>query len=205
MEKRNTRERIMDAALDLFAVCGFEAASVSQIADAVGIRKASLYSHFESKQDILDSLVAVLTEHYESGSLFSQTEKNGFARMGVKEGVTPDDIVKMVQGQIRFVLHDPQISRVRKMLVIEQFRNTELAQLQGKQSYEDIMKYNTALMKELIRLGVLADHDPEIMAAQFAMPVSMWTNLCDREPDREEEVMNLIDRHIRQFMDIYKK
>ena len=40
MEKSNTREEILEAALDLFAVNGYEATSISQLADAVGIRKA---------------------------------------------------------------------------------------------------------------------------------------------------------------------
>ena len=38
----------MEAALDLFSVQGFEATSISQITNSVGIRKASLYSHFEN-------------------------------------------------------------------------------------------------------------------------------------------------------------
>ena len=57
MEKGNTKQEIIEAALDLFSVQGFEATSVSQLADAVGIRKASLYSYFENKQAILDALV----------------------------------------------------------------------------------------------------------------------------------------------------
>ena len=39
MEKSNTREEILEAALDLFAVNGYEATSISQLADAVGIRR----------------------------------------------------------------------------------------------------------------------------------------------------------------------
>ena len=46
MERGNTKQEILNAALDLFSVQGFEATSISQIANAVGIRKASLYSHF---------------------------------------------------------------------------------------------------------------------------------------------------------------
>ena len=46
MEKQNTKGEIIKAALELFSVQGFEATSISQIAEAVGIRKASLYSHF---------------------------------------------------------------------------------------------------------------------------------------------------------------
>ena len=53
----NTRQEILDAALELFSVQGYEATSISQLAEAVGIRKASLYSHFENKQAILDALL----------------------------------------------------------------------------------------------------------------------------------------------------
>ena len=45
--------------------------------------------------------------------------------------------------------------------------------------------------------------DPEIMAAQLCLPVTVWINLCDREPEREEEVTELIERHVRQFFEIY--
>lgn len=57
MDRGNTKQEILAASLRLFSVQGFEATSISQIANVVGIRKASLYSHFESKQAILDALV----------------------------------------------------------------------------------------------------------------------------------------------------
>ena len=91
------------------------------------------------------------------------------------------------------------------MLVIEQFRNPELAKLQTKQNYSDVLNYFTGLVKQLIRKGVLTDDEPEIRAAQFCLPISMWINLCDREPDRESEVMELVSRHIQQFFRVYKK
>ena len=50
MERGNTKQDILGAALELFSVQGFEATSISQIASAVGIRKTSLCSHFEDKQ-----------------------------------------------------------------------------------------------------------------------------------------------------------
>ena len=90
------------------------------------------------------------------------------------------------------------------MLVIEQFQNPELAKLQTKQNYTDVLGYFTGLIRCLIRRGVLAEDDPEIMAAQFCLPISVWINLCDREPDRESEVMELVERHIRQFFKVHQ-
>ena len=57
----------------------------------------------------------------------------------------------------------------------------------------------------MIREGTLKDTDAEIMAAQFSSPITVWINLCDREPDREDEVMELVRKHVMQFFKIYRK
>lgn len=200
MDRGNTKQEILEAALELFSVQGFEATSVSQIADAVGIRKASLYSHFENKQAILDALVKDVLAQYGEHSIFAQTN---WEKDADRLPMTPDAAVQMVLGQIRYILHAPAISRARKMLVIEQFQNPELAKLQTRQNYSDVLRYFTGLVKQLIRREVLAEGDPQIMAAQFCLPITVWINLCDREPDREAEVVALVDRHIRQFFSVY--
>ena len=201
MEKGNTKQEILEAALDLFSIQGFEGTSVSQIADAVGIRKASLYSHFENKQAVLDALVQEVLKQYEKHSLFARADWEEDADDLPQ---TPDAAVQMIQGQIRYILHDRSISRARKMLVIEQFRNSEIAKLQTKQNYSDVMHYFTGLVKYLIKNGVLIEDNPEIMAAQLCLPISTWINLCDREPERESEVMELVEKHIRQFFRAYQ-
>ena len=201
MVRGNTKQEILEVALDLFSVQGFEATSVSQIADAVGIRKASLYSHFQNKQAILDALVNEVLGQYVKHSVLAGTD---WEKENDNLPMMPDEAVQMIQEQIRYILHDPYISRARKMLVIEQYRNPFLAKLQTKQNYSDVLKYFTGLVKQLIRKGLLAEDDPEIMAAQLCLPVSAWINLCDREPECEEEVMILVDRHIRQFFRIYQ-
>ena len=201
MDRGNTKQEILEASLELFSVQGFEATSISQIASAVGIRKASLYSHFESKQAILDALVKDVLQQYGTHSIFARAD---WERDAANLPLTSDEAVRMVQGQIRYILHDPAISRARKMLVIEQFQNPELAKLQTKQNYSDVLRYFTGLVKQLIQQGVLAEDDPEIMAAQLCLPISVWINLCDREPDREVEVMELVGKHIRQFFRLYQ-
>ena len=204
MDRGNTKQEILEAALDLFSVQGFEATSISQIASAVGIRKASLYSHFESKQAILDAIVKDVLEQYAEHSIFARADWENSSDTMEKQVLTSDTASQMILGQIRYILHDPHISKARKMLVMEQFQNPELAKLQTKQNYTDVMQYFTGLVKHLIRHGVLAGEDPEIMAAQLCLPISTWINLCDREPEREAEVTALVNRHIQQFFRIYQ-
>lgn len=61
---RPTPERILDAAEDLFARHGFEATSLADVADRVGIRAPSLYSHFASKRDLYVAVVERLLEPF---------------------------------------------------------------------------------------------------------------------------------------------
>ena len=203
MEKSNTREEILEAALDLFAVNGYEATSISQLADAVGIRKASLYSHFA--QDILDTVVETVLKGYADHSIFVRADWDDPEFTKDKTGMTAEDVAKLIQGQMRYILHDPHISKGRKLLMIEQFRNEELAGLQTKQNYEDVLNYFMGMMRFLIRQGTLKNADTGIMAAQFSSPITVWINLCDREPEREDEVMELVRKHVMQFFEIYRK
>ena len=202
--KGSTKQKILEAALELFSVQGYEATSISQLAEAVGIRKASLYSHFENKQAILDALIQTTLEQYAQHSIFTNADWDDPDFTRDKENLTPEAAAQMFMGQIRYILHDPQISRARKMLTIEQFQNPQMAQLQTRQNYTDVMRYFTGLVRFLIRQGRLADSDPDITAAQLCLPISVWINLCDREPEREDEIMQLIQRHIRQFFEVYR-
>ncbi|MGE2833346.1 TetR/AcrR family transcriptional regulator [Mycobacterium sp. SMC-4] len=51
------RDEVLDAAAELFTTLGVAATSTRQIAEAVGIRQASLYHHFRTKDDILAALL----------------------------------------------------------------------------------------------------------------------------------------------------
>src|SRR4051812_13274929 len=53
-----TRERILDVALALFAEKGYDATSMREIAEQLGITKAALYYHFDSKADIVRAMLA---------------------------------------------------------------------------------------------------------------------------------------------------
>ena len=55
---KTAREEILDAAAELFTGQGYASTSTRAIADAVGVRQASLYHHFATKDDILDALLA---------------------------------------------------------------------------------------------------------------------------------------------------
>ncbi|MFB6724178.1 TetR/AcrR family transcriptional regulator [Kribbella sp. NPDC056345] len=59
---RDTKAAIHQAALDLFSAQGYEKTSLREIAEQVGITKASLYYHYSSKQDLLRVIIGTFVD-----------------------------------------------------------------------------------------------------------------------------------------------
>lgn len=55
--RSDAKQRIINAAFDVFSTHGYEGAALSDIAEGVGIRKASIYTHFASKDAIFAELL----------------------------------------------------------------------------------------------------------------------------------------------------
>lgn len=65
MKQEDTKQRILEKSLELFASKGYDAVSVGEIAKAVGVKAPSLYNHCASKQAIFDAIVESTAAHYE--------------------------------------------------------------------------------------------------------------------------------------------
>ena len=71
----DTKEKILQAALALFARDGYEAVSVSMIAEELDMTKGALYKHYANKRDIFDSIVRRMEENdYENAKNFHMPE-----------------------------------------------------------------------------------------------------------------------------------
>ena len=70
----NTKEKIFDVALDLFSKKGYDSVSLREIAEEVGIKKSSIYSHYSSKEAILMDIFDYLTNLFEYDELLNNKE-----------------------------------------------------------------------------------------------------------------------------------
>ena len=55
--KKNTKERIFEAAVDLFSKQGYHGTSIRDLAKTVGIKESSLYNHYSGKSSIFDAIL----------------------------------------------------------------------------------------------------------------------------------------------------
>lgn len=95
-----TAERIRDTALTLFARQGYEATSLAQLANAVGIRKPSLYNHIDSKQALFMTLVEAV-----EAAFFSALESS-LARHASADVHTR--LSELIHALSQFILADAQ-------------------------------------------------------------------------------------------------
>ncbi len=72
----NTKEKIFDVSLDLFSKKGYDSVSLREIAESVGIKKSSIYSHYPSKEAILLDIFQYLTDLFEYDELLNSEDLN---------------------------------------------------------------------------------------------------------------------------------
>ena len=202
----NTKSRILDAALTLFAEKGYHTVSVAQIADAVGIKAPSLYKHYKSKRDIFDGILSEMQARYENQTATLQMSGNNpTIDADVFSSVSEDTLIQMGIGLFTYFLHDDYVCRFRKMLTVEQFHDTELAALYTKQYTDDPLSYQSQIFSMLGACGLFRPANADVMALHFYAPLYLLLTLCDREPERESEALRSLEQHIKQFNLIYKK
>ena len=202
----NTKQKIVDVALDLFSKKGYANVFVGEIAEGVGIKAPSLYKHYKSKQDIFEAILCEMRNRYNKEVSFLSFNGSDFlADSDFFASISEDNLVKLGIGLFHFFLHDEYECKFRKMLTIEQFSNEELAELFSNQYFNEPLKYQSGLLQMMMLQGQMKKEDEHIMALHFYAPMYLLLTVCDREPQREGEATQMLEKHIKQFNRMYKE
>ena len=191
MKDMSTKERILYAALDLFSKKGYGGVGVDLIAENAGLKGPSLYRHFKGKEDIFNSLIDLVTYHYEEGF--------GFKKEPEEFPDSMDELIENAMSKIQFTMHDDIIRKTRRILAMEQFRSKRMAELTSCYHLENLQRVYADIFAGMMEKGILKQENPEILALEFVSPVSLLIHMYDRQPEREEEVLDKIRKHFEYF------
>ena len=199
----DTKEKILNTALRLFARDGYEAVSVRHISEELGMTKGALYRHYKNKRDIFDSIVERMIQ--------IDAQRAGEYQMPVEiYDVSPDSygntslesIQMFAIEQFRFWTEDEFASQFRKMLTLEQYRNEEMSELYSQCIVEGPVAYMEDLFRELIEKGKLKKAEPRQLAVEYYAPFFLMISMSDKSGETESCINNL-NRHIESFMEKY--
>lgn len=188
IKEGSTKERILQEAMKLFSVQGFEAVSVRNIAAAVGVRDSALYKHYPSKQAIFDAIVQKSRERF----------WNKYQEIQIEE-INEKNLTEVCMQMFRFQTSDKWIISFRQLLIIEQFKNPDIAKIY-KELFIDMPVQNQAkIFKKLIEMKVLKDKDALVMSMELYAPFFLYHTVGDKPIELEE---NLI-KHVENFKESY--
>ena len=200
----HTKQKILLEALRLFSQKGYDAVSVEQIADAVGIRAPSLYKHYKGKQDIFEAIFEETTKRYgEFTDSISVHPGDSEQDLSVFRAITADALVEKVRSLIAYSLHDEFVSQFRRMMTIEQFRSPELSSLYSQRYVAQIQQYHEGLFRRIIAADVMRSENPELLALMYDAPILLLLGECDRHPEKEQDIMDTLEKHVRLFYRLF--
>lgn len=173
----DTKEKILQTALRLFARDGYEAVSVSTIAGELGMTKGALYKHYENKRAIFDSIVQRMYAVDAARSAeFSVPEEKFEDNPKGYDRVSLESLRRFTLAQFKFWAEDEFASNFRKMLTLEQYRSEEMATLLLQCLTAGPVAYTADIFREMMTRGILRPGDAQLLALEFYAP--LYLLLC---------------------------
>ena len=192
----DTKERILETALELFAQNGYPGTSMNDIAAQLGITKAALYKHYAGKQEILDRIVQRMNEL--DAARAAAYEIPGAAPEGFAQAYlnTPLDRIRAYStAQFDHWTREPFSANFRKMLTLEQYRDARLAQLYQENLASGPVKYMAAIFRPLTD----SDETAMQLALDFYGPMYLLYSVYDGAAD-QSAVAPMLEAHIDRFI-----
>lgn len=118
MTDLKTKDRILLAAIDLFAKQGYKDVSMRELAKQIGIKASSLYKHYSGKQEILRSIFELFRQMMDKATVSG--DATGFGSMTSKQ------YLDAAYELFKQVMWTPQMMKVAKIIAMEQQRGHDI-------------------------------------------------------------------------------
>ena len=195
-----TKERILEAALALFAREGYAGVSMADIAGELGITKGALYRHYAGKQDIFESILRRMEQMDGANAANHDVPAEPIEQGAAAYGDTEiESILAYSEAMFRYWTEDPFASAFRRMLTLEQYRDCEMARLYSQYITGGPLKYMADLFREMTLRGCWKENDPMQLALEFYGPMTLLMAVADG-PEAVDAV-ELLRAHLRRFVE----
>lgn len=198
-----TKEQIIETALELFSQNGFLGTSMSDIASQLKITKGALYKHYESKQQILEQIIERMAKlDLERAKKYEmpETEQKKFAEAYIH--IPTEKIRKYSIAQFRHWTEENFSAKFRKMLTLEQFRSKEMSDLYQNYLGTGPLEDMTKIFKKMTKSKPKARQ----LALEFYGPIFILYSVYDgAEENAKKSVFVQLENHIKNFIERLEK
>ncbi len=191
----NTKSRVLETALMMFSEKGYEGTNIRELSAALGLSKAAFYKHYESKEEIWNAVLDKMNSYY-------------YERFGSPDNLPEipksiNELKALTMRMLNFTIHDEKVIMTRKILLTEQFRDERVRSFATEHFNMGLETIFARIFDGMMKNGSLKKDDPFMLAFAYTTPISSLVQLCDREPEKEQEAIKKAEKFISHFTDIY--
>ncbi len=158
--KKNTKQKIFDVSVDLFAEKGFDAVSVREIGREVGIRESSIYNHYQNKEAILDAIIDYFKDELtQSGPPEEETESL------IDQG--PEVFFEVGARMYIERINTPKMEKIWRLVSIETYHNEKIREFFKKTLLEEPIDGWENIFTIMIKKGLIKPFNPRTLAYEY--------------------------------------
>jgi AcrR family transcriptional regulator len=201
IEEKTTKEKIFEAAIDLFAKKGFDATPMREIAEAVGIKKASLYSHYKSKNEIMDSIFKYFKKELMK---MRPPEARNLEKI---DKITPE-VFRQRANLTLSIFKNPKMEKIFRIISSEQFRDKRARTIILECLIHEPYSFSKKVLEIMVSKGIINEIDPDVKAMEFQYSIYtlfMEYLLLRSNNSDTNEIEELIEKHLNYFINSLEK
>ena len=187
----NTKEKIFDVSLDLFSKKGYDSVSLNEIADGVGIKKSSIYSHYPSKEAILMDIFEHLTNLFEYDELLNSKDLmlSSDNEMLLEN---PELFYHMGSEAIKTMFSDEKNLKIWKLIFIQMHYNEKIRLFFQDEMLVKPLMFWTGFFTILKENEIIKkDCNPELLAKEYySFPIYLLLEICAKYDDIPESCLD---------------
>lgn len=196
--KKNTKERIFEAAVELFSKQGYNGTSIRELAKAVGIKESSLYNHYSGKSSILDAILNYQITGFNTA--IAHLNENEESSISIT-----DPIEFWLAGTMDFIRILPPLSEpISRIVINEMFLDERCRQFVLNSMFPTLKSLTENLLRDMNVRGMIKDCDIRKTAVQYvymSQGLEIENKLLFMEGHSSEENRQNLIEHITMFID----
>lgn len=196
-KNKTTKEKIFDAAVELFAAKGYNAVSIREITGKVGIKESSLYNHYKNKESILDEIFNYFQSRMEKISPSDELIDYQLSRLSPK--MFFQQVIFEFDRQI-----DVTMDNIFRIIFMEQFRNERARKFVVEDLFKKQEEFYYKVFQKMMDQNTIRESNAKKMASAInygLFSISLEYNLAKLEKRDTKPIYRKMLEHIQIILD----
>jgi AcrR family transcriptional regulator len=197
----STRQRLFEAAVELFAQRGYGSVSIREITRAVGIKESSFYNHYASKELLLSAILETFQAEYRK-ALPPEEMLDELVRLR-----DPAEFWRRGAGLFKATLSTPLMKQMNRILNLEQYHNPLARQIILEDILQRPMRFTELVFRKFIEQGKIKPYDPALLAREYQYPIyALFIHylVLDAAGEDTTAIESQIEDHIQFFSELVR-